>query len=300
MNTIDWNDLRCVAAVATAKSAAGAARLLGVSNATVLRRLHLLEQQIGTPLFMRATTGYTPTDAGRQLAEMAASIHTSLTDVQRAIDGHATELKGTVQFTTTDSLAHALMPDILHSFQQRYPEIHVDMTVTNTRLDLDRRDADVALRPTVAPPESWVGIRLAPLPMGLYASTAYLQAREGAAWQALDWVLPRDPQASHPITAWLKRHLPDARPVITVDSFIAARDLALAGLGATVLPAFMARNAPLTLLQELPADLHGAVWLLTHAKLRHAQRIKAFMQHVAAGVRDRLNPTPPAGPHRRA
>lgn len=294
MNSLDWNDLRYVTAVAHGKSAAGAARLLGVSNATVLRRLQALEQHIGTPLFYRLPTGYTPTDAGRQLAEMGTSIDSALTDVRRNIDGHSTELKGTVRFTTTDSLASALMPAILLGFRQRYPEIKVDMVVTSSRLDLDRRDADVALRPTVEPPESWVGTKLGNLPMGLYASAVYLEGRRGEDWRHFDWLLPGGSLSQRSPIQWLKSQVPEERCVMTVDSFATLRELVIAGVGATVLPDFAARDERLQLIQALPSHMTGAVWLLTHTNLRDAQRIKAFMRHVAAGVRETLqNGAPP-------
>ena len=51
MDNLDWNDLRYVLAVARAGSAAGAARALGVSHTTVLRRVQALEQGVGTALF---------------------------------------------------------------------------------------------------------------------------------------------------------------------------------------------------------------------------------------------------------
>ncbi len=76
------------------------------------------------------------------------------------------------------------MPDILAAFRARYPGITVEMKVTNARLDLDleRREADVMLRVTDAPPPSWVGRRLVRLDAALYAAPAYLDGREPGRW----------------------------------------------------------------------------------------------------------------------
>ncbi|EGC99966.1 LysR family regulatory protein, partial [Burkholderia sp. TJI49] len=61
---ISWDDLRLVLAVAQAGSLAGAARRLGVSHATVFRRLAALEAGLRVRLFERTRTGYAPTPAG--------------------------------------------------------------------------------------------------------------------------------------------------------------------------------------------------------------------------------------------
>ncbi len=286
MDRLDWNDLRYLVEVVRSRSAAAAARALGVSHATVLRRIQALEQGIGTPLFYRLPTGYEPTEAGRQLAEVGANIETTVTSTRRAIDGQSTELAGTIRFTTTESLACALMPPILRRFRERYPEIKVDMIATSARLDLDRRDADVALRPTQAPPESWVGMALPPLEAGLYAAKSYLAGRRLDDWNDFDWIVPSGPLAQ--VSQWLNNQVPEARQVMFADSFVAMRELALEGVGATVLPHLMACDTRLHLLQALPREISAPVWLLTHANLRHTRRINAFMQFIAESARTAL------------
>lgn len=294
MDNLDWNDLRYVVAIARSGSAAAAARLLGVSHATVLRRVATLEEGIGTALFYRQPTGYEPTEAGQQLAEVGASIEAAVTSTRRAIDGQTKDLAGTIRFTTTDSFASELMPPILARFHERYPQIRIEMIATNALLDLDRRDADVALRPTGQPPESWVGTRLSGLDMGLYAATAYIEKQPGDDWRTFHWVFPGGPLSRRAMTQWLNTQVPEERRVMTVDSLVAMRELALEGVGATVLPHHMARDRRLRLLYALPADMSGAVWLLTHANLRQTQRIKVFMRHVADSVRTTLLDSSPS------
>jgi len=285
MDTFDWNDLRYVIAVTRKQSAAGAARELGVSHATVLRRIQALEQGVGTPLFYRRATGYEPTEAGQQLADVGASIENAVAQTRRAIDETSSELAGSIRFTTTDSLATALMPAVLKRFHDRYPNIKVEMIATNARLDLDRRDADVALRPTGRPPASWVGKPLADLRLGLYAAKDYLKERSPQAWQAFDWVVPSGSLAQPSVIEWLNLHVDEAHKVMRADSFVALRELALQGIGATILPQFMGRHDGLTLLHTLPSDVATAPWLLTHINLRHTRRINVFMEHVTECVR---------------
>jgi molybdate transport repressor ModE-like protein len=287
MDSLDWNDLRYVVAVARQGSAAAAARVLGVSHATVLRRIQAIEQGLGSALFERLPTGYVVTEAGRTLTDAGEAIDTAIVDARRLIEGRTADLSGTLRFTTTDSLAYTVMPALLASFRQRCPAITVEMLVTNNVLDLDKRDADVTLRASVNPPDSWVGMRLVRMDFGAYASTAYLAAHPNTPWTDMDWLVPDGPLASSPSSRWLRSVIPPERMVLKVDSFMGLCALAQAGMGATVLPRFVAASAAdLTLLAMAPPSASVDIWILTHADLKKSGRISAFVEHVAQGMRN--------------
>jgi molybdate transport repressor ModE-like protein len=287
MDTIDWNDLRYLLAVARGGSAAAAARALGVSNATVLRRVQVAEQSIGSPLFERLATGYVVTEAGRTLTDAAHAIDAAITDARRLIEGRAAELSGTVRFTTTDSLGCTVMPALLASFHERYPAIKVEMLMTNSLLDLDKRDADVTLRPSAHPPQAWFGMRLVRMDFAVYASAAYLAARLGTPWAEFGWLMPEGTLDAAPASRWLRSMVASERAVLSVDSFIALSLLATNGTGAALLPRFVAASVPnLELIEAAPHSASVDVWVLTHTDLKQAARINAFMTHVAQGIRD--------------
>lgn len=286
MKKVDWNDLQFVVAVARKGSAAAAARTLGVSHATVLRRVQALETAIGTPLFDRLSTGYIPTEAGRALSEVGMSIEIALTDTGRLIEARDKALAGTIRFTTTDSLAYFLLPAILSSFQQRYPSIQVELLVTNYLLDLDKREADVTLRPSTQPPESWVGMLLGRTDFGVYAAPAYLAGKPEVRWQDLDMLLPSGPLALAPVSVWLRAQIGERPAVLTADSFVGLCELALNGMGATILPRIIGdTQTELNLLHCADDTASVDLWLLTHANLRQSPRIRAFMDHLAQAIR---------------
>jgi len=83
MNCPDWDDLRYILAVTRNGSAAAAARVLGVTHATVLRRLQSVERDYGVRLFDRTPSGYHTTADGRKLAAIAETIEASINDAQR-------------------------------------------------------------------------------------------------------------------------------------------------------------------------------------------------------------------------
>ncbi len=284
LDDLDWNDLRYVVAVSRNGSAAGAARSLGVSHATVLRRVAAIEQGVGAALFDRLPTGYVPTDIGRTLIEVGESFDSALIDTHRRIEARTAGLSGTVRFTTTDSLAHCVVPPLLASFRVRYPAIVVELVVTNARLDLDTRAADVTLRPTVRPPEDWVGMRLAHNDFALFATPDYRSRCVGLPWADYDWLMPAGYAGDNAVTRWLRAHVAEDRIAGTADSFLALRQLAASGIGAAPLPMFMA-GPDLVPFENLPRSTTGELWVLTHPDLRRAARIHAFMEHLADGVR---------------
>ncbi|NVM77517.1 DNA-binding transcriptional LysR family regulator [Duganella sp. SG902] len=286
MDKVDWNDLRYVAAVIRGGSALGAGRILNVSHTTVLRRIQAIEQCVGAPLFERLSTGYVPTDIGRTLCEVALSTEKALVDTGRLIDSSINGLAGVVRFTTTDTLAYFLMPPILAEFNQRYPLIKVDMIVTNNLLDLDKRDADVSLRPSPSPPETWVGRKLVRVNFGVYASAHYLAGRSEWPWQELDCLLPSGPLSTAAAAQWLRREVGERGAAFSIDSFVGLSSLAAKGLGITVLPRMVGdASADLVRIANAPDDASVDLWLLTHANLRQASRIRVFMDYLAEAIR---------------
>jgi len=281
---LDWNDLRFLLTVVRTGSAAGAARALHVSHTTVLRRIQALETVMGCALFERASGGVVPTEAGSHLARLGASIESGLADTTRQIDAQATDLSGSVRFTTTDSFGFFVVPPILASFRQAYPNIRVDLVVTNTRLDLEKREADVTLRPSRNPPESWVGMRLARFDFGMYASRHYLADRAHTPWQMLDLVMP-DGALEAP-GAMLRAHAGLNPGIASSDTFTGLTCMAASGMGATLLPRFIGDlDSRLTLVKALPDVWSTNLWILTHAHLRRSGRVRAFMAHLAQGIR---------------
>ncbi len=292
MNSLDWNDLRYVLAVVRHGSAASAARHLGVSHATVLRRVQAVEQSVGTTLFDRLSTGHASTDAGHLMVALGESIEEAIMQTRRMIDGRATGLAGALRFTTTDSLANTLLPPILADFRERFPQIRVEMVVSNALLTLDRRDADITLRTSLLPPEDLVGMRLARMDFAAYAAAGYLDARPGRHWADLDWLLPEGSQALSPAGIWTRSAIKPERMVMTVDSFVSACHLAEAGIGVAVLPYFLGEGSPgLRRVRKVPREASSDLWVLTHPNLRQSARVQVFMEHISQALRamrDRL------------
>ena len=278
---MDWDDYRYFLAVAGSGSVSAAARRLGQSHSTVLRRLDKLESALGVRLFERFQTGYVLTASGEELQALLAPIGDGMQDIERKLGGQDAALQGTIRVTTTDTLMDVLLP-LLADFRAEYPGIQLQITVNNSFLNLSKRDADVAIRPSNTPPDNLVGRKAGILRTAPYASKAYLEQRPHGDY---DWIAPDDSLAHLRQARWLREHVPAERYAASVDSLLGMVTAVEAGLGAGMLLCLLADARPgLARLADPDPALDTDVWVLTHPDLRRVQRIRVF----TAFVFDRL------------
>lgn len=272
---IAWDDLRYLLAVAEQGSLAGAARMLGVNHSTVFRRVKEFEEAHGLRLFDRLPSGYVLTPGGEQLLAAAREMKAVVAELERKLTGQDLRPEGELRVTTTDTLLHAVLPDILRRFRAAYPGIVLEVSGGNTMANLAERDADVALRPTQHPPESLVGRRLCGLAYAIYGVPG---AAAGGPWVAPDASL-----AGSSVGRWIQAHVAPADVVLRTDSLLSLRQAARAGIGTAVLPCYLGDSTPgLARVQPLPLEgMETALWVLTHQDLRRSARVRSFTAFLA-------------------
>lgn len=298
---VNWDDLRIMLAIADHGSVASAARWLGVNHTTVLRRMHAFEEAQQIRLFDRLPTGYALTAEGEQLVAGARSIDDTVASLERRIAGRDLKLEGVIRLTTTDTIMTSVLFRYLAEFRQNHPRITIELALTNNRLNLTRRDADIAIRPARALPTPLVGVRAADIGFAVYGAAHYLSKRPakplsaGHVWLGGDEML-----LNSPVTKWMQRHVPDAQIGFRADSFVALKHATQAGLGLAVLPCCLADGDPsLKRLQAPAVDLEVGLWVLTHEDLMKAARIRAFVDYMTEAItsdRARLEGTIEAPP----
>lgn len=171
--------------------------------------------------------------------------------------------------------------------------IELELLVAGAFLDLSRREADVALRPTDVPPEHLIGRRLGTIRWGIYGARSYLRERPAfiedlAAVRGHRFVGGNELIGHVASTRWLDSRVPADAFVLRTNSIVAQMGAVRAGVGLTVLPHYMARQEPelecaLSVGPEVATDL----WLLIHPDLRHSARVRAFMELAIESVRER-------------
>ena len=284
---VNWDDLRFVLAIADHGSVASAARHIGVNHTTVLRRVQAFEEAQKIRLFDRLPTGYVLTAEGEQLVATARNIDDLVIGLERHIAGQDLKLEGTIRVTTTDTFMTTVLPRHIASFRDKHPRITIELALTNNRLNLSKRDADVAIRPARELPSPLTGRRVADVGFGIYGATTYIDAYSADVW-AKDhmWLTGDEVLAHSPVMAWMRRHVQETDIAFRADSFIALRSAASTGLGLAPLPCCLGDLDPnLRRIYGPTEDLKIGLWLLTHHDLSKAARIRAFMDHMEESLR---------------
>ena len=283
--SLAWDDLLYVLSVGRSGSLSGAARALRVNHSTVFRRIGAIEEQLGVRLFDRRRDGYAPTAAGEAVIALAGRMDEDVLALERSLAGEDLRPSGTVRVTTTDTMIATVTP-ICGAFRSLYPEISIELITGNERLNLSRRDADVALRPALDPPENLHGRRLADIAFAVYGARGYLAATGGRGLDHAHAWIGLDDSLSH-LSAyeWLAGNVPAERVGFRSNAFEAVLSACRAGLGLAVLPCFMADRAPeLSRLGAPIPELATGFWLLVHEEIRRTARVRVFIDFVAAEI----------------
>jgi DNA-binding transcriptional LysR family regulator len=284
---LSWDDFRYVKAIADSRSLGGAAQALNVNHSTVFRRLGQIEKQLGSRLFERSRAGYALTQSGEEMVRLAERVNEDITAFERKVTGQDLRPSGELRITTNDTVLLHILTDVLAAFRQAFPEIVLDIVVSNSMLNLSRRDADVALRATYVPPETLSGKRLARIAWAVFGSAKLKGKRFDPKLDARKhrWAGFADHIAVAKATKWLKDHAGEGRLVYKVNTMAGLAEAAAGGIGLALLPCFVGAAVPglVRLTPPLP-ELEGELWLVTHPDLRNAARVRAFVDFCEAEI----------------
>lgn len=279
---LEWDDLRVLLAICRAGSLVAAARALGHDHSTLFRKLNRIEERAGVRFFERLASGYAMTDAGEIALRFGERIEGEFHALGREIDGRDARLSGTVRVTAPDGVCTVLLPPVLADFRRRHPGVKVELLEGTDALDLSRREADVAIRATRAPPDDSLAKRVCDFRFATYAAPTYLRAAGRRPLAEHDWVLVARAIGWLVPSVWKTRASADARVVMRTNSTTAALAAARAGVGLTVLPCYRG-DADAGLVRAGPTldFLDMTLWIMTHPVLRHTARVRVLMTFVA-------------------
>lgn len=285
-SSIDWNDLRVFLAVLRAGSLRGAARRLELNHATVNRRLTALEAGFGSKLFDRTRAGFVPTQAGEELLAAAELVEDELFRVEQTIAGRDANLSGEVKVSLPYAIIRGLLADDLCRFSRQYPDIHLEIDLTDDFTDLARLEADVSIRMAYEVTDDVVGRRLVQYAKTIYAAPQVAQRldpRTGTLQGDEIWIGWHGAEGNNawtrgtPYSSVLARH--------DMPHHAAQIELARGGMGLTMLPCFLGDREPG--LRRVPgAEVvpDRSIWLLLRPGLRRTARVRAFVDFIADAI----------------
>jgi len=138
--------MRTFVRVAERGSLSAVARELGVGQSTVTRHLRELEEAVGVPLLSRTTRRVTMTDEGSRYYADSIQILRLVEQAGDEVRGTRGAPAGTIRISCTAAFGILHVSRLIFAFQDRYPDIGVDLSLTDERIDLVREGVDIALR----------------------------------------------------------------------------------------------------------------------------------------------------------
>lgn len=174
---MNWDNLRFLLAVARTGSVRAAAASLAVDQATVARRLHILEQELQVGLFSRQPDGYLLTEAGKLLLPGAEKMEAAAAGIRRRVIGMDDSMAGPVHIASTETLARYFLLPALSKLRISHPNITVTLSTAPTLMDIRHGDADIAVRSARPLDPNLIIRRLATFRLGLFASAEYIARR---------------------------------------------------------------------------------------------------------------------------
>ena len=146
MSTIDLNRIRLFVRVAEAGSFTAAARLSALPKSSVSRAVAALERDLAVQLIQRTTRRLLLTEAGRAYYESVSRALSGIDEAAAAVSELQDAPRGPVRITAPADLGQWLLAPILVRFARRYPEVHLEVSLTQRLVDLVHEGFDLALR----------------------------------------------------------------------------------------------------------------------------------------------------------
>lgn len=307
---MNWDDIKIFLEVARTERLSTAAKRLTMDASTVSRRLHKLEESIGTKLFDRTQEGHVLTPDGEMLLNSACKMEQDAQHALSNIHNNNEENCGLVRIGVTEALGNFFVSPNLLALQQQHPNIDVHLLLFSRYVKISRNEADIAIAVERPKSTSMIVSKLCDYKLQLYVHQDYLDNN-------LDKNLDKSPQgisidqlAEHKwityvdnllftdqlsYTKELKRHIEgELKANFSSTSIISQYFAIKSGLGIGILPCFLAeQDKSLVKLHSQEISISRSFWLVTHPeskRLSHVNTVWQYLKKLVLDHDDLLNP----------
>jgi len=284
----NWDDMRFFLAVCRTRSFVAAAARLHVTHSTVSRRVTALEKALQTQLFQRTEKGCRLTPAGEALLPYAEQLETTIVNLEEQISGRDSQLSGTVRIGAPDGLGHSFLATHLGRFQERHPQLEIELIAVPMYYSLTKREIDILITITRPTTSSTVARKITDYRLGLFAAQRYLETHARISSQEdlpghsmVDYIedLLYDENLK-----FLDEFAPGSKARFRSSTVVGQMNAVVSGTGIGVVPYFMAHTEP-TLVPVLP-ELYTKrwFWLQVNPESRQLARVRATIDFIASQI----------------
>ncbi|MBL4766898.1 MAG: LysR family transcriptional regulator [Rhodobacteraceae bacterium] len=278
----NWDEVRTAYQVARIGTVSGAADVLGVHHATVIRHIDAIETRLGLKLFQRHARGYTATEAGADLLRVAQATDDQFNQLVGRLKGHGDDVSGDLVVTSLAQMSPFMVP-VLRDFQNMHPGLVVRYLTGDRVFRLEYGEAHVAIRAGAAPdqPDNVVQ-KFIEQRVGLYASAEYV-AQFGVPSGPEEFgnhkfVGADDENARASFMKWLRANVPESAITFRMNNGDAMYQAILAGAGIGFITTGVASRQPgMVQVMEPQPEWTALLWLVTHVDLHRTTKVQAFL-----------------------
>ncbi|MGF1511681.1 MAG: LysR family transcriptional regulator [Myxococcota bacterium] len=298
---MDSDALQILIQVARTKSFAAVARERGVAGSSISRTIAALEQELGVRLLQRNTRKVSVTEAGESFIHSVEPLVKSLERAKARVRDAARHPRGLLRITASPTFALLNLVPLLPEFSRRYPEIRLELVLTDALLDLTEGAFDIAIRQGDLPDSSMVAHRLCTMTYVCCAAPSYLRDH-GTPERPVE--LAEHQCLRYPVRGygarWLFRTKGSRRTIsvsvsgsLTLSLGMAIRECAVRGMGVAVLPRWnvAADLASKQLIRLFPrhevtaSTFRTAAWLLFPSRAHLPPKVRVFRDFVKSAFR---------------
>lgn len=297
--SFDWNRARAFLATAEEGSFSAAARALGTTQPTVGRQVAALERELGVTLFERIGSSLELTTAGLELVEHVRAMGDAAGRVSLTATGQSTSIVGSVAITASEAISAHLLPPVLGTLRRDHPGIELEIVASNETRDLQRREADIAVRNFRSERPDLFARKLRDTSARFYASPAYLE-RIGPITSPKDlsraelFAFDRTPVMIDGLRQMGVNVDRRQFPIVTGNHLV-QWELCKQGVGICIMMEEIGDREPRVcrVHPELP-EIPVPIWLACHRELRTSRRIRLVFETLAEALSQPLSSAPDA------
>jgi DNA-binding transcriptional LysR family regulator len=289
----NWEEIKTAYQVARMGTVSGAAEVLGVHHATVIRHVDALERRLSVKLFQRHARGYKTTEAGEDLLRVASATDDQFSQLASRIKGRGEAVSGELVVTSLMELSSWMTP-LLVAFQRENPDVTLRFLTGERLFRLEYGEAHIAIRAGQVPEQPDNVVQpFYQFQMGLFAHKDYIAAfgmPSGVEeYGNHRFVGHDDGQMRAPFFKWMREVVP-AHAISFRGLHAGALRVAVleaAGIGFVDLIEGRANPDLVEVHPHLP-EWDSMLWLVTHVDLHRTPKVQALLSYLKKAVKTGL------------